>query len=152
FSFIISILQLNFSDDVMEGGELAVRDVADLLHAQYAIVTGGKSRDGCPIITFPDLGNFCSLGDAEYQRLVQYLTSVPSMQEADSGFVLVIDRRNDKWNSVKTVLLKISGFFPGLIHVAYVLRPAGFLQKAISEVSNKLFKEEFKFRVSFMHE
>ncbi|XP_069678460.1 guanine nucleotide exchange factor DBS [Periplaneta americana] len=131
----------------MEGGELAVRDVADLLHAQYAIVTGGKSRDGCPIITFPDLGNFCSLGDAEYQRLVQYLTSVPSMQEADSGFVLVIDRRNDKWNSVKTVLLKISGFFPGLIHVAYVLRPAGFLQKAISEVSNKLFKEEFKFRV-----
>lgn len=30
------------------------------------------------------------------------------MQEADSGFVLVIDRRNDKWHSVKTVLLKIS--------------------------------------------
>lgn len=39
------------------------------------------------------------------------------------------------------------GFFPGLIHVAYVLRPAGFLQKAISEVSNKLFKDEFKFKV-----
>jgi hypothetical protein len=131
----------------MEATELTVRDVADLLHAQYAIVTGGKSHDGCPIITFPDLGNFCSLGDVEYQRLVQYLTSVPSMQEADSGFVLVIDRRNDKWHSVKTVLLKISGFFPGLIHVVYVLRPAGFLQKAISEVSNKLFKEEFKFRV-----
>jgi hypothetical protein len=30
------------------------------------------------------------------------------MQEADSGFVLVVDRRNDKWHSVKTVLLKIS--------------------------------------------
>lgn len=33
------------------------------------------------------------------------------------------------------------------MHVAYVLRPAGFLQKAISEVSNKLFREDFKFRV-----
>lgn len=141
------LINSNRRDDLMESAELAVRDVADLLHPQYAIVTGGKSRDGCPIITFPDLGNFCSLGDAEYQRLVQYLTSVPSMQEADSGFVLVIDRRSDKWNSVKTVLLKVSGFFPGLIHVVYVLRPAGFLQKAISEVSNKLFKEEFKFRV-----
>jgi hypothetical protein len=34
--------------------------------------------------------------------------SIFRMQEADSGFVLVIDRRNDKWHSVKTVLLKIS--------------------------------------------
>ncbi|XP_067010975.1 guanine nucleotide exchange factor DBS [Anabrus simplex] len=131
----------------MEGGELVVRDVIDLLHAQFAIITGGKSRDGCPIITFPDTGNFNSLSEEEYQRLILYLTAVPSMQEADVGFVLLIDRRNDKWSSVKAVLLKISGFFPGLIHVAYVLRPAGFLQKAISEVSNKLFKEEFKFRV-----
>lgn len=28
-----------------------------------------------------------------------------------------------------------------------MIRPNGFLQKAISEVSNKFFKEEFKFRV-----
>ena len=42
------------------------------------------------------------------------------------------------------------GFFPGLIHVAYVLRPDGFFQKAISEVSNKFFKEEFKFKVSIL--
>jgi len=30
----------------------------------------------------------------------------------------------------------------------FVLRPAGFLQKAISGVSNKFFKEEFKFKVN----
>lgn len=30
------------------------------------------------------------------------------MHEADVGFVLVIDRRKDKWHSVKTVLLRIS--------------------------------------------
>lgn len=28
-----------------------------------------------------------------------------------------------------------------------MLRPASFLQKALSEVSSKLFKEEFRFRV-----
>ncbi|XP_050688468.1 guanine nucleotide exchange factor DBS-like isoform X2 [Eriocheir sinensis] len=136
-------------DDVLEEGgcALSVRDVSELLHAQYAIITGGKSREGCPILTFPDRGNFAQLGDEEYRKLIIYLTSVPSLQDADLGFVLVIDRRNDKWNSVKTVLLKISGFFPGLITVAYVLRPAGFLQKAISEVSNKIFRDEFKFRV-----
>nr|XP_053642339.1 guanine nucleotide exchange factor DBS-like isoform X7 [Cherax quadricarinatus] len=136
-------------DEVLEEGgcALSVRDVSELLHAQYAIITGGKSREGCPILTFPDRGNFAQLADEEYRKLIIYLTSVPSLQDADMGFVLVIDRRNDKWNSVKTVLLKISGFFPGLITVAYVLRPAGFFQKAISEVSNKIFRDEFKFRV-----
>lgn len=69
-----------------------------------------------------------------------------SMQEADLGFHIIIDRRKDRWSSVKTALLKISAYFPGLIQVVYVVRPESFLQKALSEVSNKLFKEEFKFR------
>jgi len=34
-----------------------------------------------------------------------------------------------------------------LIHAVYVIRPAGFFQKAISEVSSKFFKEEFRFKV-----
>ncbi|CAH1103228.1 unnamed protein product [Psylliodes chrysocephalus] len=126
---------------------LSVNDVLELLQHQYAIISGGKSKEGCPIITFPDNNNFETLSDLEYQRLMMYLTSVPSLHDADLGFHLIIDRRNDKWNSVKTVLLKISVYFPGLIHVVYVLRPASFLQKALSEVSNKLFKDEFKFRM-----
>lgn len=31
-----------------------------------------------------------------------------SLQEADLGFTIVVDRRKDRWNSVKAVLLKIS--------------------------------------------
>lgn len=31
--------------------------------------------------------------------------------------------------------------------MVYVIRPAGFFQKAISEVSSKFFKEDFKFRL-----
>lgn len=59
------------------------------------------------------------------------------LQEADLGFHLIVDRRKDRWNSVKAVLLKISGYFPGIVHVVYVLRPSGFFQKAISEVNLK---------------
>lgn len=66
---------MTVSDD---GDSLAVRDVSDLLQTQYAIITGGKTDCGCPIITFPDIGNFSTLGDVEYQRLMLYLTSVPS--------------------------------------------------------------------------
>ena len=45
------------------------------------------------------------------------------------------------------LFLFIQNFFPGLIAVVYVLRPSGLLQKAISEVSNKFFREDFKFKV-----
>lgn len=69
------------------------------------------------------------------------------LQDVDCGFNLIIDRRRDRWTSVKTVLMKVSSYFPALIHVVYVLRPAGFFQKAISEVSTKFFKEEFRFRL-----
>lgn len=57
---------------------LGAQDIAELLHPQYAIITGGKSKEGCPLITFPDQNNFHLLSDTEYQQLMLYLTSVPS--------------------------------------------------------------------------
>lgn len=56
---------------------LSIGDVADLLHPQYAIITGGRSREGCPIITFPDHNNFHLLTEHDYEKLISYLTSVP---------------------------------------------------------------------------
>ncbi|XP_031630381.1 guanine nucleotide exchange factor DBS isoform X3 [Contarinia nasturtii] len=140
--------QISNSSNVSIAEEaLSIGDVADLLHPQYAIITGGRSREGCPIITFPDHNNFHLLNEHDYEKLISYLTSVPTLQEADLGFNLIIDRRKDRWTSVKSVLLRISSYFPGIIHVVYVIRPAGFFQKAISEVSSKFFKEDFKFRL-----
>lgn len=38
------------------------------------------------------------------------------LQEADLGFHLIIDRRKDRWNSVKTVLMRISvSYIPNVI-------------------------------------
>lgn len=34
-----------------------------------------------------------------------------------------------------------------MIHSVHVIRPSGFFQKAISEVSSKLFKEDFRFKL-----
>ncbi|XP_012551107.1 guanine nucleotide exchange factor DBS isoform X2 [Bombyx mori] len=128
-----------------EGDE--ARNVGELLLPQYALATGGLAKDHRPLITFPDNNNFHLITASEYRRLLLYLTSVPSILEADMGFHIIVDRRKDRWNSVKTVLLRISEFFPGIIHAVYVLRPSSFLQKALSEVSSKLFKEEFRFKV-----
>lgn len=127
--------QISNSSNVSIAEEaLSIGDVADLLHPQYAIITGGRSREGCPIITFPDHNNFHMLTEHDYEKLISYLTSVPTyvanhfnsteipisiklsssflwlfrLQEADLGFNLIIDRRKDRWTSVKAVLLRIS--------------------------------------------
>lgn len=72
-------LQMTNSSNVSIAEEaLNIGDVADLLHPQYAIITGGRSRDGCPIITFPDHNNFHTLSDRDYEKLISYLASVPS--------------------------------------------------------------------------
>ncbi|XP_051859897.1 guanine nucleotide exchange factor DBS isoform X3 [Drosophila albomicans] len=129
-------------------GVLNIADVADLLHPQHAIITGGRSQEGCPLIIFPDNNNFNAMEEADYQKLILYLSSVPSLQDADLGFHLIIDRRKDRWTSVKTALQRISIYFPGIIHVVYVLRPSGLFQKAISEVSSKFSsKDEYRFRL-----
>ena len=38
---------------------------------------GGRSREGRPIITFPDRCNFATLSEDNYRKLIVYLTSVP---------------------------------------------------------------------------
>lgn len=66
------------SSNVSIGEEaLNIGDVADLLHPQYAIISGGRSREGCPIITFPDHNNFHMLSEHDYEKLISYLTAVP---------------------------------------------------------------------------
>lgn len=103
--------------------------------------------EGSPLITFPDHNNFHLLSDRDYQRLIQYIVGVTSLQDADLGFQLIVDRRKDKWANVKAVLAKVSSYFPGIIQCVYVVRPGGFFQKAISEVSSKFFKDEFRFKM-----
>ncbi|PNI38194.1 MCF2L isoform 23, partial [Pan troglodytes] len=46
--------------------------------------------------------------DKEFQNVMTYLTSIPSLQDAGIGFILVIDRRRDKWTSVKASVLRIA--------------------------------------------
>ncbi len=42
----------------------------------------------------------------------------------------------------------LQGFFPGLVHEVLVLRPAGFFQRAFTDVGYKFVKDDFKFPVS----
>ena len=60
------------------GCTLTVLDVADILQARYALISGGKTRNGSPIITFPDNPNLPEISDEQYKTVVDYLTSIPT--------------------------------------------------------------------------
>ena len=91
---------------------------------------GGRGKDGAPIITFPEYSGFSEVPEDDFLNVITYLTSIPryphtlvtvgeahfvtamsclcSLDAASIGFIIVIDRRKDKWSSVKASLSRIA--------------------------------------------
>ncbi|XP_036105609.1 guanine nucleotide exchange factor DBS isoform X6 [Molossus molossus] len=70
-----------------------------------------------------------------------------SLQDAGIGFILVIDRRQDKWTSVKASVLRIAASFPANLQLVLVLRPTGFFQRTLSDLAFKFNRDDFKMKV-----
>uniref|UniRef100_A0A3B4WC46 MCF.2 cell line derived transforming sequence like n=1 Tax=Seriola lalandi dorsalis TaxID=1841481 RepID=A0A3B4WC46_SERLL len=103
--------------------------------------------DGNPIIIFPEFPAFNELEEEEVQNVLGYLTSVPSVAASGVGFILVIDRRLDRWAAVRATLLRIAGSFPGNLHLVLVLRPTTLFQRTLSDFLFKYNRDEFKMKV-----
>ncbi|XP_043391746.1 guanine nucleotide exchange factor DBS isoform X12 [Chelonia mydas] len=126
---------------------LCAADIEDQLKKQFAYLSGGRGEDGCPVITFPDYPAFSEIPEKEFQNVLTYLTSIPSLQDAGIGFILVIDRRQDKWTSVKASILRIAASFPGNLQLVLVLRPTGFIHRTLSDLTFKFNRDEFKMKI-----
>ncbi|KAJ8256257.1 hypothetical protein COCON_G00201210 [Conger conger] len=136
-------------DETMQkdSSPLCAADIQADLRKQFAFLSGGRGKTGSPIIMFPEFPAFNELEEQEFHNVLTYLTSVPSLAAAGVGFILVIDRRQDKWTSVKGTLLRIAGSFPGNLQLVLVLRPTALLQRTLSDIFFKLNKDEFKMKV-----
>ncbi|XP_034407104.1 guanine nucleotide exchange factor DBS isoform X4 [Cyclopterus lumpus] len=143
-------LRLNMmTDDILhrEDGPLCAAEIGSELQKQFAILPGGRGMDGNPIIVFPEFPDFNELEEDEVQHVLGYLSSIPSVAASAVGFILVIDRRLDRWAAVRATLLRIAGSFPGNLHLVLVLRPTTFLQRTLSDFLFKYNKDEFKMKV-----
>uniref|UniRef100_A0A673M0T2 Guanine nucleotide exchange factor DBS-like n=1 Tax=Sinocyclocheilus rhinocerous TaxID=307959 RepID=A0A673M0T2_9TELE len=136
-------------DEIMqhESSPLYAADISPDLRKQFAFLSGGRGQNGSPIIIFPEYPAFGELEEQEFLNVLTYLTSVPSLSSTGVGFILVIDRRQDRWASVKGTLLRIAGSFPGNLQLVLVLRPTALFQRTISDIFFKLNKDEFKMKV-----
>ncbi|XP_054237019.1 guanine nucleotide exchange factor DBS isoform X5 [Indicator indicator] len=82
------------------------------------------------------------------QRCAFLLSSLPlNLRDTGIGFILVIDRRQDKWTSVKASILRIAASFPGNLQLVLVLRPTGFFHRALSDIAFKFNRDELKMKV-----
>ncbi|KAM8873799.1 guanine nucleotide exchange factor DBS isoform 11-T11 [Spinachia spinachia] len=122
-------------------------DIIEQLHRQFASLSGGRGKDGAPIIIFPEFSNFSEVPEDDFLNVVTYLTSIPSLDAASIGFIIIIDRRKDKWSSVKASLSRIAGAFPGNLQLVLVLRPSRFFQRTMADIGMKLHKDDFKMKV-----
>ncbi|XP_072560102.1 guanine nucleotide exchange factor DBS isoform X2 [Paramormyrops kingsleyae] len=136
-------------DEIMqqEVRPLLAVDIIEQLHRRFAVLSGGRGRDGAPIITLPECSGFSELPDQDFLSVITYLTSIPSQEAASIGFIIVIDRRRDKWTSVKASLARIAGAFPGNLQLVLVLRPSRFFQRAMADIGIRLHRDDFKMKV-----
>uniref|UniRef100_A0A8D1ENA5 Guanine nucleotide exchange factor MCF2L2 n=1 Tax=Sus scrofa TaxID=9823 RepID=A0A8D1ENA5_PIG len=136
-------------DEIMqqEIRPLVAVDIIEQLHRQFAILSGGRGKDGAPIITFPEFVGFKHIPEEDFLNVMTYLTSVPSVEAASIGFVIVIDRRRDKWSSVKASLTRIAVAFPGNLQLIFILRPSRFIQRTFTDIGIKYYRDEFKMKV-----
>ncbi|XP_032467450.1 guanine nucleotide exchange factor DBS isoform X3 [Phocoena sinus] len=137
------------TDEIMhyDVSPLRAADIQDQLQKRFAYLSGGRGQDGSPVITFPDYPAFGDVPDKEFQNVMTYLTSIPSLQDAGIGFILVIDRRQDKWTSVKASILRIAASFPANLQLVLVLRPTGFFQRTLSDLAFRFNRDDFKMKV-----
>uniref|UniRef100_A0A3B4TVF4 MCF.2 cell line derived transforming sequence like n=1 Tax=Seriola dumerili TaxID=41447 RepID=A0A3B4TVF4_SERDU len=137
------------TDEIMQldSSPLRAADITPDLKKQFAFLSGGRGDNGSPIIVFPEFPAFGEITDREFHNVLTYLTSVPSLSSTGVGFILVIDRRQDKWAAVKGTLLRIAGSFPGNLQLVLVLRPTTLLQRTLSDILFKFNKDEFKMKV-----
>uniref|UniRef100_H2YE26 MCF.2 cell line derived transforming sequence-like 2 n=1 Tax=Ciona savignyi TaxID=51511 RepID=H2YE26_CIOSA len=113
----------------------------------YVYIHGGKDMSGSPVICFPHFPGLHDVSNEGFKDTLYYLTHTTRYSLADLGFVVILDRRKDKWSSLKATLVRLAENFPGNIRIVLVLKPLGFLQGAITNFGFRWQKDEFAMKV-----
>ncbi|PKU37079.1 hypothetical protein llap_12616 [Limosa lapponica baueri] len=144
---------------------LVAVDIIEQLHRQFAILSAeaGGGVLGWTDLCFDSVCQVCvSSSPEEFQSNVQRMMNLVSkrqescnlpilemmsLEAASIGFIIIIDRRRDKWSAVKASLTRIAGAFPGNLQLVFVLRPSRFIQRTIADIGIKLYRDDFKMKV-----
>ncbi|CAF0750342.1 unnamed protein product [Brachionus calyciflorus] len=126
-------------EHVMEETSANILNVIEIIQEKFIILTGGCTRNGSLLFTFTDNCNNKEIKVENYRKAIDYFCNIPSESDKQTGFSILIDRRNDKWSSVKNVLILIQDYFPAKLNTIFILRPQSYFQRVLSSI---LFQED----------
>uniref|UniRef100_A0A8C4QP17 Guanine nucleotide exchange factor DBS-like n=1 Tax=Eptatretus burgeri TaxID=7764 RepID=A0A8C4QP17_EPTBU len=120
--------------------------IHNLLARRVAFLSGGKSRSGSLIITFPHSTAASAESSEDFHTVLTYLSSVPSPAQAEWGFTLLIDSRGGRWGDVRTVLSRLSTCCAADVRGVLLLPPATFSLRPLATLACRLLGTERNMR------
>ncbi|XP_041052390.1 guanine nucleotide exchange factor DBS isoform X1 [Carcharodon carcharias] len=122
---------------------ICAKNICEDLKKKFAFLPGGQGKDGAGIITFPEYPSFSEISEEVIQKVLTYLTTIPSLHKPEIKFIVILDRRLDTWTSIKAALIQIAATCPENLQLVLVLRPTGFFQRTISDISFRFNQDDF---------
>ncbi|KAF7232288.1 hypothetical protein EG68_08777 [Paragonimus skrjabini miyazakii] len=111
-------------------GSLRAIDIIKLLREKIALLPGGRSRRGGPILCFPANTRADEIPFEELYILVLYLAYLPEDRVKKLGFSVIIDMRNGTtWHSVKPILKVVEKCISRNVAMAYIIKPDKIIEK-----------------------
>uniref|UniRef100_A0A1I8EME6 Uncharacterized protein n=1 Tax=Wuchereria bancrofti TaxID=6293 RepID=A0A1I8EME6_WUCBA len=104
-----------------------IKEISDILVSRFAFITGARTKDGNPMLIFPDSRS--QLTEEQLDLLISCLLQLPPLGRKN--------KRNGefKFNS-----------FPRPVRIVLVLKPESVLQRAL-EVGYRGITENYKFKI-----
>ncbi|XP_060783764.1 proto-oncogene DBL isoform X2 [Neoarius graeffei] len=126
---------------------VSMNEVAGYIEKQVAYLSGGRGEDSSVIITLPECSDFSDIPEEALAKVLTYLTLIPRARQPGVKFIIILDRRLDTWNSIKTALARIAESFPGNLHLVLVLRPTSFFQRTFTDLVFRFSQEDFMLKL-----
>ncbi|XP_046705882.1 proto-oncogene DBL isoform X4 [Silurus meridionalis] len=126
---------------------VSLKEVAGYIEKQVAYLSGGRGEDSSVIITLPECSEFSDIPEEALAKVLTYLTLIPRARQPGVKFIIILDRRLDTWNSIKTALTRIAVSFPGNLHLVLVLRPTSFFQRTFTDLVFRFSQEDFMLKL-----
>uniref|UniRef100_A0A914WP59 CRAL-TRIO domain-containing protein n=2 Tax=Plectus sambesii TaxID=2011161 RepID=A0A914WP59_9BILA len=118
-------------------------DIQHVLRDRVALLSGGRDRNGRPVITFPSRENAERTSVDDLRMVLLYLHAIPGDETKELGFVVLIDMRHGiTWNAVKPILKTLQDHFPGTVHMVYIIKPDRFWEKHKASIASAKYKFE----------
>ncbi|OON21298.1 PH domain protein [Opisthorchis viverrini] len=109
---------------------LRARDHVKLLREKIALLPGGRSRQGGPLLCFPSNSRAHDIPYDDLCLLVCYLTYLPDESVKKAGFSVIVDMRNGTtWNNVKPILRAVEQCVVPNVAITYIIKPDNFFEK-----------------------